>query len=123
MTDYLLAVGAKTAPAARAPEHMAEWLDAHGYRIVRVPADIEPGDPDDTDVTDRIAPRIDRRSWCRDGADRCSILCQVLAARAARADVRRVACHARHPADLHRRGHVALAGHDLGRSRRARTAR
>jgi hypothetical protein len=32
MTDYLLAVGAKTAPAARAPEHMAEWLDAHGYR-------------------------------------------------------------------------------------------
>jgi hypothetical protein len=91
MTDYLLAVGAKTAPAARAPEHMAEWLDAHGYRIVRVPADIEPGDPDDTDFTDRIAPRIDRRSWCRDGADRCSILCQVLAARATRADVRRVA--------------------------------
>jgi hypothetical protein len=24
---------------------MAEWLDAHGYRIVRVPADIEPRDP------------------------------------------------------------------------------
>jgi len=38
MTDYLLAVGAKRAPAARAPEHMAEWLAAHGYRIVRLPA-------------------------------------------------------------------------------------
>jgi hypothetical protein len=93
MTDYLLSVGAKTAPAPQAPEHMAEWLDAHGYRIVRVPPDIEPGDPDDTDFTDRIAPLVDRRSWCRDGADRCSILCQVqvLAAGGTRADVRRVA--------------------------------
>jgi hypothetical protein len=91
MTDYLLAVRAKTAPAARAPKHMAEWLDAHGYRIVRVPADIEPRDPDDTGSTDRIAPLIDRRSWCRAGADRCSILCQVLAAGPTRADGRRVA--------------------------------
>ena len=93
MTDYVLAVGAKRAPAARAPEHMAEWLDAHGYRIVRVPADIEPGDPYDADLADRIASLIDRRSWCRDGADRCSILCQVqvLAAGGTRADVRRVA--------------------------------
>jgi hypothetical protein len=41
MADYLLAVSAKRAPAARAPEHMAEWLDAHGYRIVRLPAGIE----------------------------------------------------------------------------------
>ena len=91
MTDYLLAVGAKGAPAARAPEHMAEWLATHGYRIIRVPADIEPGEPCDTDFTDRIAPLIDRRSCCRDRADRCSILCQVLAAGATRADVRRVA--------------------------------
>jgi hypothetical protein len=45
MTDYLLAVRAKTAPAARTPDHMANWLDAHGYRIVRVPTDIETGDP------------------------------------------------------------------------------
>jgi hypothetical protein len=91
MTDYLLAVGAKTAPAARAPEHMAEWLDAHGYRIVRAPADIEPGDPGEADLADRIASLIARRSCCRDGADRCSILRQVLAAGATRADVRRVA--------------------------------
>src|SRR6187455_834907 len=80
MTDYLLAVGAKTAPAARAPEHIAEWLDAHGYRLVRVPADIEPGDPDDADLADRIASLIDRRSCCRGGAERCLILRQVLAA-------------------------------------------
>ena len=91
MTDYLLAAGAKAAPAARAPEHMAEWLAAHGYRIVCVPADIEPGDPYDTDFTDRLAPLIDRRSWCRDRADRCSILCQVLDAGVTRANVRRVA--------------------------------
>jgi dienelactone hydrolase len=80
ITDYLLAVAAKTAPAARAPEHMAEWLDAHGYRIVHVPATIEPGDPGVTDISDRIAALIDRRSCCRDGADRCSILRQVRAA-------------------------------------------
>ena len=87
MTDYLLAVGAKTAPAARAPE----GLDAHGYRIVRVPADIEPGDPGEADLADRIASLIARRSCCRDGADRCSILRQVLAWGATRAVVRRVA--------------------------------
>jgi hypothetical protein len=91
MTDYVLAVGAKTAPAARAPEHMAEWLAAHGYRIVRVPADIEPGDLYDADLADRIGALIDRRSCCRDDAERCSILRQVLAAGATRADVRRVA--------------------------------
>ena len=91
MTDYLLVVGAKTAPAARAPEHMAEWLDAHGYRIVRVPADTEPHDPGEADIANRIASLIARRSCCRDGADRCSILRQVLAAGTTRADVRRVA--------------------------------
>jgi len=53
MTDYLLAVGARTAPAARALEHMAEWLDAHGYRIVRVPAGI--------DAALREQPRADVR--------------------------------------------------------------
>ena len=91
MTDYLLVVGAKTAPAARAPEHMAEWLDAHGYRIVRVPVDIEPGEPGEVDLVDRIALLIARWSCCRGGAGRCSILRQVLAAGATRADVRRVA--------------------------------
>jgi len=35
MTDYLLAVGSNNAPAAPAPDHMAAWLDAHGYLIVR----------------------------------------------------------------------------------------
>jgi hypothetical protein len=70
---------------------MAEWLDAHGYRIIRVPADIEPGDPDDADLVGGIACPIVRRSHCRGGADRCSILCQILPARATRADVRRVA--------------------------------
>jgi hypothetical protein len=91
MTDYLIAVGAKRAPAARAPEHMAEWLVAQGYRIVRVPAGIEPGDPGDADLVDRIAALLGRRSCCRDSADRCSILRQVLAAGATRTDVRRVA--------------------------------
>jgi hypothetical protein len=87
MTDYLLAVGARTAPAARAPEHMAEWLEAHGYRIVRVPADMESGAPGKAD----LAPLNDRRSCCRDRADRCSILRPIRAAGATRADVRRVA--------------------------------
>lgn len=35
MTDYVLAVGVnRAAPAAGAPEHMAAWLAAHGYRVV-----------------------------------------------------------------------------------------
>src|SRR3954454_4222189 len=91
MTDYLLAVGAKTAPAARAPEHMAEWLDAHRYRIGRGPAGNEPREPGEAALADQIASLIARRSCCRDGADRCSIPRQVLAAGATRADVRRVA--------------------------------
>jgi hypothetical protein len=91
ITDYLLAAGAKTAPAARAPEHMAEWLDAHGYQIVRVPSDNETGGPGDADFLDRIAALIDRRSYCPDGAERCLILRHVLAPGAARADLRRVA--------------------------------
>ena len=36
MTDYVLTVGVnRTAPAAGAPEHMAAWLEVHGYRVVR----------------------------------------------------------------------------------------
>ena len=35
MTDYVLTVGvARAAPAAGAPEHMAAWLEAHGYHVV-----------------------------------------------------------------------------------------
>lgn len=37
MTDYLLAAGTNKAPATGAPAHMAAWLDARGYRIVRSP--------------------------------------------------------------------------------------
>jgi hypothetical protein len=37
MTDYLLAAGTAEAPAARAPQYMAAWLEGHGYRIVRSP--------------------------------------------------------------------------------------
>ena len=36
--------------------------------------------PREADLVDRIAALIDRRSSCRDDADRCSILRQVLAA-------------------------------------------
>jgi hypothetical protein len=36
MTDYVLSVGVnRAAPAAGAPEHMAAWLEAHGYHVVR----------------------------------------------------------------------------------------
>ena len=35
MTDYVLTVGGnRAAPAAGAPEHMAAWLEAHGYQVV-----------------------------------------------------------------------------------------
>ena len=35
MADYVLAVGVNhAAPAAGAPEHMAAWLEAHGYHVV-----------------------------------------------------------------------------------------
>ena len=34
MTDYVLTVGVnRAAPAAGAPEHMAAWLEAHGYHV------------------------------------------------------------------------------------------
>jgi Protein of unknown function (DUF3040) len=35
LTDYVLAIGVgRAAPAAGAPEHMAAWLEAHGYHVV-----------------------------------------------------------------------------------------
>ena len=79
MTDYVLATGTTRASAAGAPEHMAAWLEAHGYRIVRTPG-IGPVDIGDPDLVDRIAALIDWRSICEGGADRRSILRQVLAA-------------------------------------------
>jgi hypothetical protein len=91
MTDYVLAAGTNKAPAVGAPEHLAAWLEAHGYRIVRTP-DIDPLDPADRARVEGIAARIDWRCVCEDGAGRCSIVRQVLAAvAAAPADVRRVA--------------------------------
>jgi hypothetical protein len=93
MTDYLLANGTNKAPATLAPAHMAAWLDARGYRIVRSPG---PGstDPGDADLVARIAALIEWRP-CEDEDDRHSIVRQVLAAVAARSaaapDIRRVA--------------------------------
>ena len=38
MTDYVLTVGVdRAAPAAGAPEHMAAWLEAHGYHVIHRP--------------------------------------------------------------------------------------
>lgn len=61
MTDYLLASGTNKAPASRAPAHMAAWLEARGYRIVRSPAP-RPFDPGNRDEIARIASSIDWRS-------------------------------------------------------------
>ncbi|MGH3780791.1 MAG: hypothetical protein ACRDRO_09250 [Pseudonocardiaceae bacterium] len=52
MTDYVLAAGTNKAPAARAPEHMAAWLEAHGYWIVGT-AGVGLVDPRDPDVVER----------------------------------------------------------------------
>ena len=60
MTDYLLAAGTRTAPASLAPEHMAAWLRAHGYRIVRAPRG-EPVDQHNTDLIDQITVLADVR--------------------------------------------------------------
>jgi hypothetical protein len=60
MTDYLLAAGTKTAPALGAPEHMAAWLRAHGYRIVRTPRG-EPAGQHNTDLIDQIRALADVR--------------------------------------------------------------
>jgi hypothetical protein len=58
MTDYFLANGTNKAPATEAPAHIASWLDARGYRIVRLPA-TGPVDPGDPDLVARIAALID----------------------------------------------------------------
>jgi hypothetical protein len=61
MTDYLLASGASKAPATRAPAHMAAWLDARGYRLVRPPAP-HPADQGGPSELTRIASSIDWHS-------------------------------------------------------------
>jgi hypothetical protein len=78
MTDYLLANRTNKAPAVQAPAHMASWLEARGYRIVRSPGP-EPADPGDSDLVARIADLVD---WapCGDEDGRRSIVRQVLAA-------------------------------------------
>jgi hypothetical protein len=60
MTDYLLAAGTKTAPALGAPEHMAAWLRAHGYRLVRAPRG-GPAGRHNTDLIDQITAFADVR--------------------------------------------------------------
>jgi hypothetical protein len=91
MTDYLLANGTNKAPALQAPTHMASWLEARGYLIVRSPGhgSVDPGD---ADMVARIAAQIDWAAAGRDEEGRRSIVRQVLAARsAADTDIRRVA--------------------------------
>ena len=87
MTDYLLASGTNTASAMRAPDHMAAWLEAHGYRLVR-PDVTTSTDPDDPEVVARIAAQIDWRSVAADADAQRSIVSQVLAAVAAAGPVR-----------------------------------
>jgi hypothetical protein len=93
MTDYLLANGTNKAPATRAPAHMASWLDARGYRIVRLP-DTGPVDPGDIDLVARIAALIDWES-CEREDNRREIVRQVLATisipSAGHTDIRRAA--------------------------------
>jgi hypothetical protein len=93
MTDYLLANGTNKAPARLAPAHMATWLDARGYRIVRFPG---PGsvDPGDAELVARITALIDWPS-CELEDDRRAIVRQILSSLSAPAapctDIRRVA--------------------------------
>jgi hypothetical protein len=79
MTDYLLAAGTNKAPATRAPEHMAAWLETRGYRLVRSPA-TGPADPGDPGLVARIAAAIDWRSLAYDTCTRHAIIRQVLTA-------------------------------------------
>ena len=94
MTDYLLANGTNKAPARLAPAHMATWLDARGYRIVRFPG---PGsvDPGDADLVARITALIDWPSCELEDDDRRTIVRQILSSLSAPAlpctDFRRVA--------------------------------
>jgi hypothetical protein len=61
MTDYLLASGTNKAPATRAPAHMAAWLDARGYHLVRPPAP-HPAEQGDRNEFTRIASSVDWHS-------------------------------------------------------------
>ena len=89
MTDYFLANGTNKAPAAMAPAHIASWLDARGYHIVRLPV-AGPVDPGDTDLVARIAALIDWGSDA-DEDDRRAVVRQVLAALDPAPHLRRVA--------------------------------
>jgi len=92
LTDYVLATGTKRASATGAPEHMARWLEAHGYRIVPV-QDSGRGDPDSSGRVDLIAAGTGGRCVGTDGADGtgpCWILREVLDATIP-ADAQRVA--------------------------------
>ena len=79
MTDYLLASGTNKAPATRAPAHMAAWLEARGYQIVRSPATGRV-DPGDRDLVARIDGLIDWQPACDEHGDPRSVVRQVLAA-------------------------------------------
>lgn len=87
MTDYFLANGTNKAPAAMAPAHIASWLDARGYHIVRLPA-TGSVDPGDVDFVARIAALIDWDAG-EDEDDRHAIVRRVLSA--LHTDVRRAA--------------------------------
>jgi hypothetical protein len=73
MTDYLLASGTNQAPATRAPAHMAAWLEARGYRIVRSPAP-RPVDPGDRDEIARIVSTVDWESTGVASANRTEVV-------------------------------------------------
>ncbi len=79
MTDYLLTNGTSRAAAAQAPAHMAQWLEAKGYRLVR---SSRPFDPQDPALLTLIGKLVE---WptCEDEDGRRSIVSQVLAAVAA----------------------------------------
>jgi hypothetical protein len=91
MTDYLLTNGTNRAAAAQAPAHMAEWLEAKGYRLVR---SARPFDPQDPALLTLIGKLVEWPS-CEDEDGRRSIVSQVLSAisavDAATPDIRRAA--------------------------------
>jgi hypothetical protein len=91
MTDYLLTNGTNRAAAAQAPAHMAEWLEAKGYRLVRSSG---PFDPQDPALLALIGELVEWPS-CEDEDGRRSVVRQVLAAIAAVStatpDIRRAA--------------------------------
>jgi hypothetical protein len=100
MTDYLLASGTNKAPATRAPAHMAAWLDARGYRVVRSPAP-RPSDQGDRDEISRIASSIDWRSINVASEAKNEIVRQIIdavtATETVATDRREAASIARHP--------------------------